>query len=375
VPGRIVVFGATGYTGRLTCEALVERGEKPVLAGRSESRLSALASSLGGDLETVTADVERPDTVRSLVERGDVLVATVGPFARFGQPAVDAAIAAGAWYLDSTGEPAFIRQTFERFGPAAESAGCGLVTAFGYDFVPGNLAGALALREAGEQAVRVDVGYYMLGDMRGGMSGGTQASLVGALLAPGFAYRGGRIVTERGAVRTRSFPVRDRQRAAISIGASEHFALPQVAPQLREVRAYLGWFDSLSRAMQVFSAVNTVMLKVPGVKPGVDFVTSRFVKGSTGGPDAAARAKTGSHAVGIAYDAAGRALSEVHLEGVNGYEFTGRILAWGASRALAEGLEGTGALGPVGAFGLDALERGASDAGISRVGAATPTAA
>ena len=159
MPGRIVVFGATGYTGRLTCEALVDRGEKPVLAARNESRLSALASALGGGLETVTADVERPDTVRALVERGDVLVATVGPFAKFGRPAADAAIAAGASYLDSTGEPAFIRQVFERFGPAADSAGCGLVTAFGYDFVPGNLAGALALREAGEDAVRVDVGY------------------------------------------------------------------------------------------------------------------------------------------------------------------------------------------------------------------------
>ena len=122
MPGRIVVFGATGYTGRLTCEALVDRGEKPVLAARNESRLSALASALGGGLETVTADVERPDTVRALVERGDVLVATVGPFAKFGRPAADAAIAAGASYLDSTGEPAFIRQVFERFGPAASYA-------------------------------------------------------------------------------------------------------------------------------------------------------------------------------------------------------------------------------------------------------------
>ena len=92
--------------------------------------------------------------MRALVERGDVLVSTVGPFARWGEPAVQAAIAAGAHYLDSTGEGSFIREVFERFGPGAQAAGCGLVTAFGYDWVPGNLAGALALRDAGEAATQ-----------------------------------------------------------------------------------------------------------------------------------------------------------------------------------------------------------------------------
>src|SRR5439155_8892214 len=80
--GRIVVFGATGYTGRLTSEALVARGARPVLAGRSRERLETLARDLGGSPDTVVADVARPDTLRALVERGDVLVSTVGPFRR-----------------------------------------------------------------------------------------------------------------------------------------------------------------------------------------------------------------------------------------------------------------------------------------------------
>ena len=151
---RIVVFGATGYTGDLVSRALVQRGAHPVLAARNEARVRALAEELGG-LEWAVADVERPDTVRALVERGDVLVSTVGPFARWGEPAVQAAIAAGAHYLDSTGEGSFIRDVFERFGPGAQAAGCGLVTAFGYDWVPGNLAGALALRDAGEAATLI----------------------------------------------------------------------------------------------------------------------------------------------------------------------------------------------------------------------------
>src|SRR4051794_33566098 len=159
---RIVVFGATGYTGDLVSRALVDQGAAPVLAARNEARVRALAEELGG-LEWAVADVDRPDTVRALVERGDVLISTVGPFARWGEPAVQAAIAAGAHYLDSTGEGSFIRAVFERFGPGAQAAGCGLLTAFGYDWVPGNLAGGLALRDAGEAATRVEIGYFITG--------------------------------------------------------------------------------------------------------------------------------------------------------------------------------------------------------------------
>src|SRR5205823_7497086 len=160
--GRIVLFGATGYTGRLTAEAFARRGVKPVLAARSADSLDRLASELGGGYETAVADVSRPQTVRELVEGGDVLVSTVGPFARWGEPALRAAVDAGAHYLDSTGEPPFIRRVFEEFGPQAERAGAVLLTAMGYDWVPGNLAGGLALQEAGEAATRLDIRYFIL---------------------------------------------------------------------------------------------------------------------------------------------------------------------------------------------------------------------
>jgi len=199
MPGRIVLFGATGCMGELTARALAGRGVRPVLAARNAQRLEALAAQLGG-LDTAVADVGRPDTVRALVERGDVLVSTVGPFARYGEPAVQAAIAAG----------------------------CALLTAFGYDFVPGNLAGALALRDAGEAATRMDIAYFTPG--RFAVSGGTRASAAGVILEPGFAWRGGRVVAERQAARVRSFRVRSSAKPAVSISSSEHFALPAFTP-------------------------------------------------------------------------------------------------------------------------------------------------
>ncbi|MGI8595324.1 MAG: saccharopine dehydrogenase family protein [Solirubrobacteraceae bacterium] len=365
--GRIVLFGATGFTGRLTAEALVREGAKPVLAARSGARLAALCRDLGGGLETAEADVSRPRSVRDLVDRGDVLVSTVGPFARWGEPAVQAAVASGAHYLDSTGEPPFIRAVFERYGLSAEAAGCSMVTAFGYDWVPGNLAGALALREAGDEAVRVDIGYFLTGEVGpSGMSGGTRASLMGVLLESSFAFRGGALRTERPAARVRSFDVRGHSRQGVSVGSSEHFALPRLHPSLRDVDVYLGWFGSLSRGTQAFSTAGSILARLPGTRRAFATVSGRLVKSSSGGPEAAARAKSGSHIVAVASGPSGDRLGEVHLEGIDAYSFTGRMLAWGACHVLAVGLEGTGALGPVEAFGLDELERGCVEAGIER---------
>jgi short subunit dehydrogenase-like uncharacterized protein len=170
---RIVLFGAAGYTGRLTAEALIRRGQRPLLLGRSAARLGDLAAKLGDDLEVAVADAQRPASIGGLLERGDVVVSTVGPFVRFGRGAALAATQRAAHYLDSNGEPPFTREIFERHGPAAAQAGVGLLTAFGWENVTGNLAGALALRESGKAAVRVDTGYFYSG--RTHFSGGTRA--------------------------------------------------------------------------------------------------------------------------------------------------------------------------------------------------------
>jgi short subunit dehydrogenase-like uncharacterized protein len=366
--GRIVVFGATGYTGRLVSEALVARGARPVLAARSRDKVEALAGELGDGLETAVADVSDPSSVRALVERGDVLVSTVGPFARWGDAAATAAIDAGAGYIDSTGEPAFIRRVFEDYGPRADRSGAGMLTAAGYDWVPGNLAGALALRQAGDAATKVALGYFLTGggDMRGAMSGGTAASAAGTFLEPSFAYRGGRVVPERAARRVRSFRVKDKDLYGISVGGTEHYALPRVHPGLREVEVALGWLGPASRAMPALGAGMDLLTKLPPARAGIEALLGRFVKGSTGGPDAAARSKSGSRVVGVALDAGDRELARVDLVGVNGYTFTGDFIAWAAAEVAERGFQATGALGPVDAFGLDRLEQGAADAGLAR---------
>ena len=94
----------------------------------------------------------------------------------------------------------------------------------------------------------------------------------------------------------------------------------------------------------------------------------RFLKTSTGGPDEAARADSGSLVVAEALSGTGEVLTRIELEGVNGYTFTGCFLAWAAGAMAAGGATGVGALGPAEAFGVDALERGVAECGISRSG-------
>ena len=174
--GRIVLFGATGYTGALVLDSLLRRGLRPVLAGRNTDALAGLARQHSG-LDYAPADAGDPDSIRRLLEPGDVLISTVGPFERFGLGVAEAAVQAGARYIDTTGEVGFVRTLQEKFGTRAKETGTVLLPAFGYDYVPGILAGAMAAEQAGDAGRALDVGYFTSGSLLPGLSHGTRSTL------------------------------------------------------------------------------------------------------------------------------------------------------------------------------------------------------
>ncbi len=362
---RIVLFGATGYTGARTAEALVARGARPVLAGRDPARLGRLADRLGG-VETVRADVTDPRSVRGLLGHGDVLVTTVGPFLRLGQAAVDAAVAEGAIYLDSTGEPPFVRRLFEQDAVRAAATGAALIPAFGLDYVPGNLAAALALTEAGRRAHRLDVGYALDGASGQAFSRGTLVSLMGVLFEPGFAFSGGRLVPETAGRHVWRFEANGRSRRGLSVGGSEHLTMPGLAPTLREIGVHLDWFGPLTPWAHRLAPLSGLA----GRLPGTDRVAEQ-VAGFIGGrvdeaPSQATLDRARTYTVAEVRDGSGGLVSRVELSGPEAYGFTAAMLAWGATRAAESGVSGTGALGAVQAFGLDELTAGAAEAGLVR---------
>lgn len=353
---RIVLFGATGFTGELTARAMRQADLKPLLLARDPARLEPLAEELG--LEWATASVDDVDALRRLLSRGDTLVTTVGPFRRLGDSALRATIACGATYIDSSGEPAFVREVFDTWSPRAKRARIALIPACGYDNVPGHLAASLAIRAA-PAATRVDIGYFVSGAATA--SGGTTASLLGAAFDQHYRFVGGALHSERGAKRMRRFAVDGRSRSALSMGGSEHLALPRQYPQLREVNLHLGWSDRLSRPASVLSGAVAGFTHIPGMTAAISRLA--LGRGSRGGPGPESRRRSGSHVVAVARDEAGAAQATVRVVGGDGYDFTAAILAWAAEHAVD--IRSRGALGPVEAFGVDALLAGVRQTGMT----------
>lgn len=363
----IVLFGATGYTGRRVAQAMVRRGLRPVLAGRDAGRLSALASRLG-NLDVARADVTDTASVRALIGGSGVLVSTVGPFIRLGEPALRAAIEAGAIYLDSAGEPPFIRRVFEEFGPAAQRTGASLITAFGHDYVPGNLAGALALQECRAGVHRIEVAYLISGVGRAQViSRGTFRSAVGLLTEHSFTRRNG-IQLELPGARVRMLRVGGQEYPAVALGATEHYALPQLAGPagLSEVDVYFGRCTPATPLVQLGCRVIPALLGLSAVRSLVRWIGTFAQRWIAEEPDPGALARVRSHVVATAYDPSGAELAQVRLESDDPYQLTADLLAWGAHRAAEHGVSGPGALGPAAAFGLDALAAGAYEVGLRR---------
>lgn len=373
-----MLLGATGYTGRLTAEAMVRAGLAPVLAGRRHDavarladRLAPLAPTPAAEPSIAVADVSDPASVRRLLHGPhDVLVSTVGPFTELGAAAVDAAVDAGAAYLDSTGEPPFIRHVFDVDGPRAELTGARLIPAFGYDYVPGNLAAGLALsrcRAIGRPATRVDVGYFVDGTF--GISSGTRASAAGVMLAPGFGRANGALISRRpGSGGTRSFDLgRGRVWKGMAVAGSEHLTLPLTDDTLSDVGVWLGWAGKWTTPASLAGGALGAIASAPGIGAGLRRGLTRRAARVTGtGPSASARANARTLVQADATDAVGRPLASVRLEGPSPYDLTADLLAWGAVMAATASVA-PGAHGPIDAFGLAALERGCADMGLVAV--------
>jgi len=183
-PLDVVVFGATGFVGRLTAGHLARcAGEKVRigLAGRSLDRLAAVRAGLGAraaDWPLLVADSADPATLTALALSTAVLTSTVGPYARHGLPLVAACAAQGTHYADLTGEPLFVRRSIDVAHQAAVASGARIVHSCGFDSVPSDLA-VLAAHERAQADGAGDLTdvTFVLVSARGGFSGGTVDSL------------------------------------------------------------------------------------------------------------------------------------------------------------------------------------------------------
>ncbi len=147
--GPIVVYGASGYTGRLVSAELARRGASFTVAGRSREKLEALAAALEPAPGVAAVPLDDAAGLRKQLADAAAVIACAGPFVEHGEPVVAAAAEAGTHYVDTTGEQPFIRSVFDRWGAIGERSGAALVSGMGFDYLPGDLLAALTAAELG----------------------------------------------------------------------------------------------------------------------------------------------------------------------------------------------------------------------------------
>ncbi|MCV7303657.1 saccharopine dehydrogenase NADP-binding domain-containing protein [Mycobacterium barrassiae] len=183
----IVLYGATGFVGKLTAEYLARAGgdARIALAGRSHDKVLAVRESLGENAQSwpiISADAAQPSTLNEMAARAQVVVTTVGPYARYGLPLVAACAAAGTDYADLTGETLFIRDSIDQYHKQAADTGARIVHSCGFDSIPSDLSVfALYRRVQEDQAGELTDTNLVVRAMSGGVSGGTVASMIDVL--------------------------------------------------------------------------------------------------------------------------------------------------------------------------------------------------
>lgn len=186
----VVVYGATGYTGRLVAEYLAQHGPADLrwgVAGRSAARLADVAHAArarGEAPRIVVASSDDPASLREMASRARVVLTTVGPYALHGLPVAEACVAERSDYVDITGEPAFVEEVMRKLDASAREGKVRLVSCCGLDSMPhdvGVLHAVRALRPHAPIASALTVRGYFRGT--GGLSGGTWHSALNAMAA------------------------------------------------------------------------------------------------------------------------------------------------------------------------------------------------
>ena len=180
----IVVYGATGFVGKLTAEYLARSGgdARVALAGRSRERLLAVRDTLGESARSwplLEADASSPSTLEAMAAQTQVVITTVGPYLKYGMPLVAACAAAGTDYADLTGEAVFVRNTIDQYHKQAIDTGARIVHACGFDSIPSDLSVYALYRKVSEDgAGQLGDTDFVVRSFSGGVSGGTVGSML-----------------------------------------------------------------------------------------------------------------------------------------------------------------------------------------------------
>ncbi len=238
-PYDLVLFGATGFTGALTAEYLAEHadaGTRWALAGRNRAKLTAVRDRLAelnpecADLPLLHADTGDAASIEEVANSARVVITTVGPYVKYGEPLVAACARAGTDYVDLTGEPTFVDRMYVKYHAEAERSGARIVHACGFDSVPHDLGVYYTVKQLPEGVPLHVEGFLRV---RADASGGTLHSAIGM-----FADPAGMVRAERERRRAEPPPAGRRVRVSrratpkARVGGGWTLPLPTIDPQI-----------------------------------------------------------------------------------------------------------------------------------------------
>ncbi|GAA4613910.1 trans-acting enoyl reductase family protein [Saccharopolyspora hordei] len=336
-----MIYGANGYTGRLVADLAIDRGERPVLAGRDPAKVAAVATPRG--LPHRTFDLADPAAVDAGLRGIDVVAHCAGPFSATSAPMVEGCLRAGAHYLDITGEIDVFEAVFARH-EQARSAGSVLLPGAGFDVVPTDCLAAMVAAEL-PTATHLDLAFQA----SGGISGGTVKSALEGAAIGGRARIDGEVRTVPLAWRRREVPFPSGPRRVTSLPwgdvstAYRSTGIPNITT--------FAHLPGLDRAGQRSLGLSQALMRTRVVQRLGQAAIGLVVRG----PGKATRSRSWVEVYAEATDDAGRSVSAA-LIGPDTYELTADAVLR-AVHVLQSGPPEPGAHTPSTAFGADFVRR------------------
>lgn len=315
-----LLYGANGYTGSLIARHAAVRGMRPILAGRNKERVEALATDLGFDARIFS--LEDPVAAASQLDGVRVVLHCAGPFSRTSRSMVDACVAAGAHYLDITGEISVFEELANR-NAEAQAAGIMLLPGVGFDVVPSDcLAGHLARRLP--TAGRLTLAWRA----DGRPSRGTALTALESLPRGGMVRRGGRLTPVPAAWRTRTIDFGSGPARAVSIPWGD-VSTAYYSTGIPDIEVYLEMPAGARWAMFATRGLGPLL-----ALPPVQRVFERRIAAQAPGPDEGERARGSTVIWGRTEDGRGRKAT-ARLRTPEGYTLTVRTALAAVERALS----------------------------------------
>jgi short subunit dehydrogenase-like uncharacterized protein len=356
----VVVFGATGYTGRLIVESLSGMGgAEVILAGRDETRLRELSRQYGG-LEYRVADVEQAVPLSAMLRGAEVLIDAVGPFLRFGEPVVRAAIQQGVHCLDITAEQSYMTRILERYDSEARSRRVAVVNAHGLEFAVGMCAAAL-LSESDPSVEAIDL--FTRVDNHSWSRGSSKSSL-GALFQRQLILRDGQVKPRPSAFSplTVRMPDRGIVERAIPFPGAEALHLARACPAVRNAAGYLIMPAAQARSAMAVVAMTRFLKAV--LRPRMLAAISNRIDRGPEGPSAAERRSQTFAILARGVTRQGDS-AEILVSGADAYGMTGVIAALGAKLLMEHGPKELGVTSTPQIFGAGAFLRALEPWGVT----------